>query len=257
MAALARRLGCDREDADTWSDEAAALRARFHAKFWDDERKMIVLALDGGGRPCRVLASNQGHCLWTEILDADKARHVAAHLLSPAMFTGHGIRTLALGEKAYNPLSYHNGSVWPHDNALIAEGLRRYDCMTELRTLAEGLFDVIERSEDLRIPELFCGFPRHGSERPVPYDVACKPQAWAAGSIFLLLKGMLGLSIDAESGSLLLKTPILPKQVDRLEIRRLILRDKELDVVIRHGSLGGTVEVLRHSGALGHVTILN
>lgn len=257
MARLARTMRRDLDEARLWADEAAALRGRFDAKFWDEDRKMAVLALDGDGSPCRVLASNQGHCLWTRILDPGKAPFVAAHLMSPAMFTGFGIRTLAATEKAYNPLSYHNGSIWPHDNALIAEGLRLYDRLPELRELANGLVSVIEASDDLRIPELFCGFEKQDREGPVPYDVACKPQAWAAGSIFLVLKAMLGLSIDAETGSVVFKTPLLPKQVECLEMRGLVVRDEELDCVIRHGSVGGTVEILRHAGAAGRVVILN
>ena len=134
--------------------------------------------------------------------------------MSQQMFSGHGVRTLSSCEYSYNPLSYHNGSVWPHDNSIIMEGLRLYGQVSELERLALGLIEVLESSDDFRLPELYCGFRKRGSEPPIPYEVACKPQAWAAGSIFLMLKAMLGISLDLDQNYLVFNSPLLtPKLI--------------------------------------------
>jgi glycogen debranching enzyme len=256
MSYVARRIGRG-VDADRWSSEAMALRRRFRDRFWDEERGMIVLALDGAGKPCRVLASNQGHCLWSGIVDDEHAGRIATALLSREVFSGYGIRTLATSERAYNPLSYHNGSIWPHDNSLIAEGLRTYGCIKELRELAGGLFSVVEESSDSRLPELFCGYSRKPSGGPVPYEVACKPQAWAAGSLFLLIKALLGLKIDPDAGTILFKRPHLPPQAKGLTIRGLNVRGCEFDMHVRKGTLTATVEILHTVGGEGRVIVVN
>lgn len=255
MAHLAREL--DRGgDADKWSHEADSLRNRFRAAFWDSERGSVHLALDVDNRPCAVLTSNMGHCLFGGILDGSQASQVASHLLDRPLYSGHGIRTLASTERSYNPLSYHNGSVWPHDNSLIAEGLRSYDRCDCLLRLAGGLLHVAEVAADYRLPELFCGFPRYGEAGPVPYDVACKPQAWAAGTPFLLLKALLGMHVGISDGSLIFRAPHLPPQIKTLEIEGLRVAEFELDLLIRRGTLTSTVEVLRTTAGPGRVIVV-
>ena len=256
MARLARGFGFDQDQAEVWEREAEQLRERFNKHFWDEDRGLIVLALDGEGQPCRVLASNQGHCLWTWLPDQGQAQRIAKSLLSDAMFSGYGIRTLATSETAYNPLSYHNGSVWPHDNSLIAEGLRYFDCNAELSTLAGGILGVVAVMGDSRLPELFCGFPKYANSAPVPYDVACKPQAWAAGTLFLMIKAMLGLGMSIGDSPLVFRSPLLPPSMKRLEIRKLPIRDYELDFIVRRGAITCTVEILRKTGGTGQVIVM-
>ena len=179
-AEIAERAG-DTGTAERWLDRAAALRVSFNRDFWLPEHGWFALGLDRDKRPIDSLASNIGHCLWTGIVDEDKAEPVAEHLLSPEMFTGWGVRTLASSMSAYNPMSYHNGSVWPHDNALIAAGLMRYGYVEHAQRIATGLLDAAARFGG-RLPELFCGFDRTEFDAPVPYPTSCSPQAWAAAS---------------------------------------------------------------------------
>jgi glycogen debranching enzyme len=235
--------------------EALAFKSRFISNFWNPDGSFIHLALDGKRTPCAVKASNMGHCLWSQILTPDQATDVASHLMSDAMFSGFGVRTLADTESAYNPLSYHNGSVWPHDNSLIMEGLRLYGMTAHLERMAQGFMDILETSEDFRLPELFCGFRKRGDSPPVPYEVACKPQAWAAGSIFLMLKSMVGLSMDTDQNYVVFHSPVLPPKVGSLEIKSLRGRDWEIDVVLRRVRVGTTVEVTKKSGSVRVLTV--
>ena len=234
---------------------ALSLRANFGERFWDGKKQIVYLALDGAGKPCSVRSSNMGHCLWSEILTPQQANEVVGHLFSRDMFSGYGVRTLADTEVAYNPMSYHNGSIWPHDNSLIMEGLRKYGFKRELETLTGGLIDVLESSEDFRLPELFCGFRRRGNAPPVPYEVACKPQAWAAGSIFLMLKSMLGISMDAQQNYVVLNSPILTSRINRLEIRGLRGLDWEMDLAFRSSNGKTYVDVTRKSGTVRVLTV--
>ena len=252
MSSLAQLLG---EDALATRLRLSALnlRARFLEQFWDAERSYLYLALDGESRPCAVRSSNMGHCLWSQILPGDRARPIAAHLMSEEMFSGHGIRTLADTETAYNPLSYHNGSVWPHDNSLIMEGFRNYGAKAELERLSLALIGVLETSDDFRLPELFCGFRKRGPEPPVPYEVACKPQAWAAGSIFLMLRSMIGISMDADQDYLVFNSPLLTEKISELKITGLRCRDWEMDILLRRTRSGTTVDPLRKPS---HVRVL-
>ncbi len=188
-AHFAREAGDD-EVAEHWTRRARALKRRFNEAFWLPDRGYYALALDCDKRPVDALASNMGHCLWTGIVDEDKARQVAAHLMSPQMFTGFGVRTLATSMGAYNPVSYHNGSVWPHDNAIIAAGLSRYGFVAETQRIALGLIDAADRLSG-RLPELFCGFDRTDYASPVPYPTSCSPQAWAAAAPLLLVRSLL------------------------------------------------------------------
>jgi glycogen debranching enzyme len=254
MSALARLRG-EHELANRLRLGALQLKARFMESFWDGEGRFVALALDGDGRPCRVRSSNMGHCLWSQILPPDQARDVAASLMSPDSFSGYGVRTLSAGEASYNPLSYHNGSVWPHDNSIIMEGFRHYGMQSELEILAAGLMSALESSDDFRLPELFCGFRRRDNAPPVPYEVACKPQAWSAGSIFLMLKAMLGLSMDADQSYFALHSPVLTSRVGHLEILGLRCRDSEFDLFLRRSSVGTRVESRRITGGVKVMTV--
>lgn len=254
MASLAKVLGKD-QLAARLRLEAMQLKVRFTEQFWDPIEKYIYLALDGSRRPCAVKSSNMGHCLWAQIVNPDQARHVAEHLMSEAMFNGYGIRTLADTEVAYNPLSYHNGSVWPHDNSLIMEGFRNYGFTSELEKLAVALIEVLELSEDFRLPELFCGFRKRANAPPVPYEVACKPQAWAAGSVFLMIRAMLGISMDVDQSYVVLNSPLLTPKISRLEVRGLKGRDWEMDLMFRRSRTGTLVDVTRKKGNVRVLTV--
>jgi glycogen debranching enzyme len=254
MSELARLLG-DEQLSEQLRSRALQLKARFADRFWDPARNAVHLALDGAGDPCAVLSSNMGHCLWTGILDTDQALAVSNHLMGDAMFSGYGIRTLADTEKAYNPLSYHNGSIWPHDCSLIMEGFRRYGQTAELERLAVAMIGVLEASADFRLPELFCGFRRRGIEPPIPYEVACKPQAWAAGSVFLMLKSMLGVSMDLGQSHLAFHSPLLTPKIQTMDIRGLTSRDWEMDLVFRRTRHGTTIDIPRRTGSVRVLTL--
>ena len=219
-AHFARETGDD-DVAEHWAARARELKRRFNETFWLPERGHYALALDADKRPVDALASNMGHCLWTGIVDQDKAPAVARALLSPEMFTGFGVRTLAASMGAYNPMSYHNGSVWPHDNAIIATGLARYGFAAEAERITLGMLDAAE-AFGYRLPELFCGFDRAEFDQPVPYPTSCSPQAWAAAAPFLLLRALLRLDPWVPFGRVWchpqLPAPLLPLRVDRLHL---------------------------------------
>ncbi len=247
LAALAGWLG-KKDLAASLRLDALRLRSAFLERFWDSGGKYVYLALDGKMEPCAVRSSNMGHCLWSQILFEEQAREVSNHLLSDAMFSGYGIRTLADTEVAFNPLSYHNGSVWPHDNSIIMEGLRLYGYTKELEKLAMSMMDVLEVSDDFRLPELYCGFRRRGDAPPIPYQVACKPQAWAAGAVFLMMKSLLGLSMDIDQDHVVFNSPLLTPKVNLLEIKGLRCRNFEADIILRRSKGRTHVDVTRKSG---------
>jgi len=234
-ARCARRLG--REAAAQRLDaEASRLAERFEAAFWCSEIESYALALDGEKRPCQVRTSNAGQVLFTGIASPDHAARVAKELLRPRFFTGWGIRTVADGEARFNPMSYHNGSVWPHDNALIALGLSRYDCKQAIETLFAGLFNAATYMDHRRLPELFCGFHRQRGQGPTLYPVACSPQAWASTTPFTLLEASLGLEFDPFNGEIRLRNPRLPAFLDEVTLRDLRLGSSSVDLrVRRHG----------------------
>lgn len=233
-ADLADLLG-DAARAEALRREADGLRDRFEQAFWCEDLDCYALALDGTGRPCRVRASNAGHCLWTGIADPARAARTARLLTSPACFSGWGVRTIATSEIRYNPMSYHNGSVWPHDNALIASGMARYGDKESALRILTGLFDASLFLDLHRLPELFCGFPRRPGESPTLYPTACAPQAWAAGAGFLLLQACLGLEIDAPRRRVTFKRPVLPPFLERVEISNLTIGTTRVDVALdRH-----------------------
>jgi len=235
-AHLLRLLG-DRDAAQHYRDKARSLKKRFNEAFWIDGLNSYALALDGSDRPCEVLASNAGQCLWTRIVDRDKAAPLTRVLLGKRMFSGWGVRTLAEGEARYNPLSYHNGSVWPHDNSLIAWGFARYGQSDAAVKVFSAFCDAATLLSLHRLPELYCGFEKHSSLGPVPYPVACSPQAWAVGGVYLLLASVLGMEIDARRKRLVFRSSQLPPGVDRLRIHRWRVGGGECDLEFRrHGA---------------------
>jgi glycogen debranching enzyme len=246
-AALATLIGQSKRAAQL-TRQAAELRVRFEQAFWCNELETYALALDGNKRPCRVRTSNGGQCLWTGIASAESARRLAVTLLAPESFSGWGIRTVAANECRFNPMSYHNGSVWPHDNALIAHGLARYGLTDEALRIWAGLFEAGMCFELHRMPELFCGFPQQSGEGPVLYPVACAPQAWSAASVFLLLQACLGLEINAPESRICFNQPRLPRSLGELRIHNLSVGNASVDLLlVRHEQDVG-VNVLRREG---------
>ncbi|GAA3839427.1 glycogen debranching N-terminal domain-containing protein [Sphaerisporangium flaviroseum] len=237
-ANLAHEVG-DFETERRCEKQAAILREAFNYRFWMPDRGYFAIGLDADGRLIDSLASNMGHCLWTGIVDDDKAPLVARHLLSPEMFSGYGVRTLATGMGAYNPMSYHNGSVWPHDNALVAAGLMRYGFVTEAQRIAEGLLDAAQACAG-RLPELFCGFGRDEFPTPIPYPTSCAPQAWAAASPIHLVRTLLRFDPWVPYGKVWL-APALPKGFGLLQVSNLPLAESRLMVKVQEDDVSATV----------------
>ncbi|GIL41745.1 amylo-alpha-1,6-glucosidase [Rhodospirillales bacterium TMPK1] len=234
-ARLAKLLGAH-EQASVLAARAENLRVAFEDKFWDEELGLYVLALDGEKRACRVRSSNAGHALFGGIAASDRADRVAHALLGPAFFSHWGIRTIATDASRYNPMSYHNGSIWPHDNGLIAMGLARYGKGRELTRLLSGMFDSAMQMDLNRLPELFCGFDRRTGAGPTAYPVACIPQAWAAASVFAILGAMLGVEFDPAARQIRFTRPALPPWMDELRIENLRLGNGGADILLRrHG----------------------
>ncbi len=233
--------------------QSERLKEKFHANFWSDELSTYVLALDGEKRQCKVKSSNAGHCLYMGIVDQEHARKVANTLMADESFSGWGVRTLASSEVRFNPMAYHNGSVWPHDNALIAAGLDRYGFKESANKIFAGLFEASVFVE-YRLPELFCGFERRQGEAPVPYPVACSPQAWAAAAVFSLLGTALGLRIDASARRLSFVRPMLPDFLDEVEIENLKVGDGLVDLTIHRRAHSATIEIRRRDGDVEVIT---
>ncbi len=253
IAAVAKELG-HAELAEQLRDQASQLRKNFQAMFWSDELAMYALALDGEKKPCRVRSSNAGQCLFSGIATDAQYRSVSEALMSPAFFSGWGIRTLVTGERRYNPMSYHNGSVWPHDNALIALGaLRRPEKDLALRVMS-GLLDLSGAVIFDRLPELICGFGRRPGKGPTLYPVACSPQAWAAGAVFMVLQACLGLEVRALESKLYLHYSALPEKVDQVRIRNLRIGNADVDLSFERYQQTVSVNILRRSG---HVEIVS
>jgi glycogen debranching enzyme len=230
--------------------QAQALAERFEEAFWCEDLGTYALALDGAKQPCKVRSSNAGQLLFTGIVREDRARKVAADLMRPHFFTGWGIRTVAHGEARYNPMSYHNGSIWPHDNALIALGLARYGLKHSVAHLFKALFDAASYMDLRRLPELFCGFRREKGRGPTLYPVACAPQAWASATPFTLLEAALGLEFDAGRDEIRLRNPRLPAFLNEVVLRELQLGSSSVDLrVSRHGD-EVSLEVLRTRGRI-------
>ncbi len=228
--------------------EAGALRTAFNEAFWDADEGFFVLALDGQKRQVRSVTSNPAHCLYCGIVDDDKAAMIAERLMAADMFSGWGIRTLSGSSPAYNPMSYHNGSIWPHDNAIAAAGLKRYGFDAATNRIAAALFDVAAGERDFRLPELFCGFQRDGSRAIVAYPVACIPQAWAATAPFMLLQAMLGISAHAPSNSLTVDRPRLPDWLRSVETRGIRLGNSKVSLAFRQTGVSTAFSLLEQQG---------
>jgi glycogen debranching enzyme len=226
-AHFARERG-QTEAAQHWTEKARTLRREFNRAFWLPDRGYFALGLDGDKRPIDSLGSNVGHCLWTGIVDRDKAEPVAKHLTSRQMFSGFGIRTLAADMGAYNPMSYHNGSVWPHDNAICAAGLMRYGFVPQAQQVATGILEAADRFGH-RLPELFCGFDRGDFAAPVSYPTSCSPQAWAAAAPFLLLRTLLRFDPAVPAGKVWC-APQVPERLLPLRVEALHIGDHRVSV---------------------------
>ncbi len=229
-------------------EEAERLQSRFEAAFWCEELGTYALAIDGDGKPCQVRSSNAGQVLFTGIARAERAARVVQGLLGPDFFTGWGIRTLGAREARFNPTSYHNGSVWPHDNALIALGMSLYGHNAAALSVTSALFDAAAHMHLRRLPELFCGFDRRRGKAPTLYPVACAPQAWAACAPFALLQACLGLEVDAAAETLRLRQPRLPAFLDTLVVRRLCVGQSRLDLLFRRQDSSVAVSLLSREG---------
>ena len=253
-ASIARRLKRRDEEVAAMNRRAAELRTRFDQAFWDEDLGTYALALDGDKRPCRVRTSNAGHALCTGIALPARAGRVVADLMQPSSFSGWGIRTVATTEARYNPMSYHNGSVWPHDNAIIAAGFARYGYRAEAAQIFCALFEASTYIDLKRLPELFCGFPRVRSHGPTFYPVACSPQAWAATASLSLLRSCLGISFDPENDYVVFDQPVLPRFVDDVTLAQLRLGDGRIAVEISRADVGAAVHVLARQGALRALT---
>lgn len=240
------------EEAERWWQDSQKLKQQFLRDFWLDNLGYMAFALDGNKRQISTTVSNPGHCLFTGVLPDYHAERVARRLFEPDMYSGWGIRTMSKREKAYNPMSYHNGSVWPHDNAIIARGLRRYGHLELMEKLANGLWEAAFSFAYFRLPELFCGFTRRFLGGPVHYPTACDPQAWAVGSNILLLQSMLGLEVNGEG--IHIQTPLLPRGVNELHLRDLQVGKAKVD--LEFGQSRGKIycNVLRREGPV-RVTI--
>ncbi|MCV9937405.1 amylo-alpha-1,6-glucosidase [Boseaceae bacterium BT-24-1] len=243
-ATMARALGLIAR-ADELDQAASTLRERFDRAFWCEEIASYALALDGNKQPCRVRASNAGHALFGGIALPERAARVAATLMSEGSFGGWGIRTLNVGEIRYNPMSYHNGSVWPHDNALIALGFAKYGFKLEAARLFEAIFDASTYQDQQRLPELFCGFLRRRRRGPTAYPVACSPQAWAAAAPFAMLAACLGLELPAATNEVKLIDPVLPAFLDDVTLRGLKLTRSQFDLRVHRHKSDVTINVLR------------
>jgi glycogen debranching enzyme len=251
MARQAERRG-DHANASRWRARAAAMRLAVEAKFWDDDLAMYGIALDGNDSLCRVRTSNVGHLLYVGLPRRRRALKVIQQLRSAAFDGGWGVRTLALNQARFNPMSYHDGSVWPHDAAISAAGMARYGERTDAVRVLGEIFEAAVHF-GMRLPELFCGFPRHTGEPPIAYPVACLPQAWAAGSVFMMLQACLGVRINGQRGEVRIENPHLPEGVDRMTVHGLDVGGAKIDLGFER--IGQRVVAFRAGGAR-HVRIL-
>jgi glycogen debranching enzyme len=250
LSDLAGRLG-DAELSAKLAREAAKLQRHFEKAFWMEDVSFYAIALDADKKQVGTIGSNPGHCLWSGIVSPERVNPVVDRLLDPSMDCGWGIRTYASGQPGYNPVGYHTGTVWPHDNALIAAGMKRAGRHDAADRVASRIFEAAQHSPDFRLPELFCGFDRGAADMPVPYPVACSPQAWAAATPLFLLQTMLGMRANAADRILELDRPHLPSWLGKVTVHELQVGDQSVDLLF-HRWRGNTTsaEVLRRSGSL-------
>jgi glycogen debranching enzyme len=251
---ISRRLD-DSDRAATYQKKADAMRRRFDERFFDEELGSYVLALDGDKRPCRVRASNAGHALFAGVALPERAQAVVDTLMRSSSFCGWGVRTVPSTEARHNPMSYHNGSVWPHDNALIAAGFARYGFRKEAARIFESLFDASTYVHHRRLPELLCGFPRQQTRGPTFYPVACMPQAWAAAAPLYLIQSCVGLGFDVASSRITFREPVLPAFLDEIILRGLAVNGGFADVALRRSNRHIVVDVLEKRGTVGVLAI--
>ncbi|HKZ38162.1 MAG TPA: amylo-alpha-1,6-glucosidase [Chryseolinea sp.] len=234
---IAKELGYHKI-ASRLESEAYQLKENFNRMFWSESKQTYVIALDGKKNQCNVVSSNAGHCLFSGIATPPRAEIVAKNLLSESMFSGWGIRTISTQEQRYNPMSYHNGSIWPHDNAMIAYGFSRYHLMNEVIQVVTGTFDTTEHLENERLPELFCGFERQKGKSPTSYPVACSPQAWSVGAVFMMIQACLGMKIDAANKTITLCRPSLPSFLKDITVTNLKLNNQLITFQVRRRKEG-------------------
>lgn len=242
-AEIARRLN-EYDLHEKLRQEAKALKQKFNESFWSESKQTYVIALDGKKKPCNVLSSNAGHCLFSGIATRERAKIIGQKLLSEKMFSGWGIRTIASDEIRYNPMSYHNGSVWPHDNAMIATGLARYGLVNQAAQTLAGIFEATDYMPLRRLPELFCGFKKVSGKAPTSYPVACSPQAWAVGAVFMMLEACLGMKINAAENTITFSNPVLPGFLTDITITNLRINNKQIILQIRKNSKGIEAQLL-------------
>ncbi|WP_157174498.1 amylo-alpha-1,6-glucosidase [Thiocystis violascens] len=254
-AELAGRLGQE-APARGWRERAARLRQSLEEAFWIESLETYALALDGEGRRCEVRTSNPAHLLYCGVVSRERAVRLARHLTGPQGYNGWGLRTVFAGEPNYNPMSYHNGSVWPHDTALAAAGLARYGLLAEALTLLDGLFNASIFLDMHRLPELFCGFERLPGQAPTLYPVACAPQAWASGAVFMLLEAILGLEFEPDGSRICLRHPCLPDYISWLRITGLRHGDAVVDLAVRRHTRDVAVNIERREGEVDLTVIL-
>jgi glycogen debranching enzyme len=251
---LAMQLG-HRARAEELASQAESLRRSFEETFWCEELSTYAMALDGNRKLCRVQTSNPGHCLYSGIVSRDRARRVAAVLTGEASFSGWGVRTVSSDETRYNPMSYHNGSVWPHDNALIAAGFARYGLGDGAAKILAGLFDASLHFDLHRLPELFCGFHRRQGESPTRYPVSCSPQTWASAAVFLLLQATLGLRVAASERKVSFTCPYLPSCLPEVRIAGLRVGEANVDLLLTRHAMDVGINVLRREGSVEVVAV--
>jgi glycogen debranching enzyme len=247
IARLARTRG-DAELATRLDAEALVLAKRFEEAFWIEDQRYYALGLDREKKQADAIGSNPGQCLWSGIVAPERARDVVEHLLRPSMFSGWGIRTYGADQRGYNPIGYHTGTVWPHDTSLIAAGFKRYGFDDASNRLVGQMMEAAQGFPDFRLPELFCGFDKTDAHTPVPYPVACSPQAWAAGSSFLFLETMLGLRAHADRNELELLHPHLPDWLGKVTLTDLRVGDASVDLLFHRWRGTTSAEVLRKVG---------
>lgn len=249
-ARMAEELGM-RKEAMQWHVQAREMKKRFESTFWDKDMGGYVLALDGKNRPCRVKSSNMGHALFAGIVSPDRAKRVTRLLMGREFNSGWGLRTIAKGQPRYNPMSYHNGSVWPHDNALIAQGMAQYGFKEEAAHILGMIFDTSQQVDQHRLPELLCGFERRPGDGPTLYPVACSPQAWAAAATISLLQSCLGISVNGAQRRVYLTKPVLPPFLHIVRIKDLQVGDGSLDLLFERHEHDVSVRIERRRGDVG------
>jgi len=253
-AARLAALRGDATRAEDWSTRAEHLRERFELAYWCEDLDTYALALDGRRRPCRVRTSNPGHCLFAGLVTPDRAQRVCDTLMADSSFNGWGVRTVAAGERRYNPQSYHNGSIWPHDNAIIAAGASRYGFTGVASRILNATLELSEAVDLHRLPELICGFTRRSRE-PTLYPVACAPQAWAAGAVFMMLAASLGITIDAQARRISFSRGRLPESIDWIRLTDLKVGEATVDLQLERHPHDLGVTVIRREGDVEIVTV--